>query len=112
MAMSPRSYSDLLVYMPQHSRKNQAYMQSHPQQKPHRWDETLNTTPQIIWAYSWCCAGPCLPTTWSQLRSPSLIFLQVGCCAALHSLGSGANTQKHPFLFMPWCLRIFSFFIG
>ena len=47
---------------------------------------------QIYEQYSWWCAGLCLPTTWSPLKSLSSFVLKVGC-VFLHPLG-GAEHKK------------------
>jgi hypothetical protein len=52
--------------------------------------------PQIFEQYSWWCAGFCLPTTWSPLKSSSYLILQVGWCVSLHPLG-GARNRCHFF---------------
>jgi hypothetical protein len=61
-------------FLPPHIRKNKLF----------RWDETSYTTPKNI--CSWWCAGLCLPTTWSPLKSILYVFLKVGCCVSA-SLG-------------------------
>ena len=38
--------------------------------------------PKISEQYSWWCAGPCLPTAWSPLKSHCSFILQVECCVS------------------------------
>ena len=68
-------------------------------------DETRHRTqpPQIFEQYSWWCAGFCLPTTWSPLKSFSYFIFHVttvGCvCLCIH--WAVQNTNQRPSLSMP-----------
>ena len=73
---------------------NQAYMPSVPLQESYRCDETLNTTPKMSeHQYSWWCAGFCLPTTWSPLKSLSYFYSPGGMLCVLHPLGGAEHTM-------------------
>ena len=77
--------------------------------KSYRWGETWNTTPQIFEQYSWWCAGPCLPTTWSPLKSLSSFVLQIWCFVSLQPL-DGAEHKHILSLSMPVMFTLSAFF--
>ena len=78
---------------------------------------SLGVTPKIFERYSWWCAGLCLPTTWSPLKSLSSSVLQMKRCACLHPLGGAehkAASFSNPIFFlsnpMPVVFTLSAFF--
>jgi len=88
-------------------------MLSDPQQKLYRSsDETRHQTqpPLISEQYSWWCAGFCLPTTWSPLKSSSFIYmLQVGCDVLLHPSSDATSFPTSPCLPVVFTLSVYLF---
>jgi hypothetical protein len=83
--------------MPQLSQNiKPSYMPSDPQQKINRWYETLNTTPQNIWAILLVVCRLLGPTTWSPLKSFSNLYPPVWMlCLCIHWVVQ--NTKQRPF---------------
>jgi hypothetical protein len=72
-------------------------MQSDPQQKSYRWDETLITTPTNIWAILLAMCRPLPPNHLIPTKKP-LLLCSSGrmLCLCIHWLVQ--NTEQHPFL--------------
>jgi len=86
------------VIIPQHSWKNQAFMQSDPQQKLFRWDETSKTTPTSIWATLLVVCRPLPPNHLipTEKLLLSYCFRWDVVCLCIHRVVP--NTKQHPFL--------------